>query len=87
MAVLSDTDRFRTSAQFIRAALGSTSLLKADILAAVNATDSWIDSNQASYNSALPVPFRTTATLIQKTLLFCYVAMRRAGILHATEDG
>jgi hypothetical protein len=35
----------------------------------------------------LPVEFRTNASATQKTLLFCYVAMRRAGLLRADEDG
>lgn len=53
---------------------------KADLQAAVDATDTWIDDNAASFNSALPVAFRTGATLQQKTMLFCYVAMKRAGL-------
>lgn len=61
------------------------SLIKPDLSAALNAADQWIEDNQASFNAALPLPFRTTATLTQKTLLFAYVAYRRAGLLK-TED-
>ena len=50
---------------------------KADLQAAVNATDAWIDANQSSYNSALPEPFKSNATLAQKTILFCAVAAMR----------
>lgn len=50
------------------------------LLAAVAATDTWIDNNAASYNSALPVAFRAGATLEQKTLLFCAVALARVSI-------
>lgn len=85
MAVLSATDRFRACAQFIRD-LGDMGCSKAQIKAAADATDDWIDSNSTSFNNALPAAFRNTATLAQKTLLFCYVAMRRAGILRAQED-
>lgn len=53
---------------------------KEAILAAVNATDDWIEANQASYNQALPQPFRDQATLVQKTLLFCAVALARVSI-------
>jgi len=54
-----------------------TNFLSADLLAAVAATDNWIDSNAASYNSALPITFRNNATLVQKTMLFCVVALMR----------
>ena len=50
---------------------------KADLLAAINATDTWIEDNQGAYNTALPNPFKTNATTTQKTLLFCAVAAMR----------
>jgi len=50
---------------------------KADLLAAVVATDTWIDDNAASYNAALPEAARTNLTASQKTLLFCAVALCR----------
>lgn len=59
---------------------------KPQLRAALDATDDWIDANQTSFNNALPQPFRTQASLAQKTFLFCYVAMRRAGLLRAEED-
>jgi len=55
-------------------------LSKAELRAAVDATDVWIDSNQASYNAALPVPAQTNLTLAQKTFLFCSVALMRVGV-------
>jgi hypothetical protein len=55
-------------------------LTKADLQAAIAATDTWIDSNQASFNSALPVAARNNMTLAQKTLLFCAVALMRQGL-------
>lgn len=63
-----------------------TGVTKADLRAAVDATDDWIEASQASFNAALPQPFRGAATTAQKTFLFCYVAMRRAGLLRAEED-
>lgn len=86
MAVLADEDRRRVWGHLMRTGLGSTALVKADIRAAVDATDTWIEANQAAFNTALPQPFRSSATLTQKTLLFCFVAMRRAGVLHTAED-
>ena len=87
MAVLPDLDRDRVVRFFMRRSTTSLgAVTKADLRAAVDATDAWIDTNAASFNSALPVAFRTGATLVQKTALFCYVAMRRAGILQVDED-
>lgn len=89
MAALDATNRARASAQAMRdwpAAIGMPAVTKADLKAAVDATDDWIEANQASVNTALPQPFRGTATTAQKTFLFCYVAMRRAGLLRAEED-
>lgn len=88
MAVLPVLDRTRVWAHFMRtskepAAPGFT---KADLQAAVDATDTWIDTNSNAYNLALPVAFRNGATQLAKTLLFCYVAMRRAGVLKTADD-
>lgn len=51
-----------------------------DLQGAVNATDQWIDDNQASYNAALPAAAQTGLTIAQKTLLFCAVALARVSI-------
>lgn len=84
---LDATGRARTLAQWMRELdLPLSGITKPDIAAALAATDDWIDANQASFNQALPQPFRSAASLPMKTLLFCYVAMRRAGRLRAQED-
>lgn len=57
------------------------SFTKVDLAAAVSAADAWADTNATSYNNALPVPFRTTATAQQKSILLAYVAMKRTGVL------
>lgn len=56
------------------------SLSKADLRAAVDAADDWIDANQAAYNAALPEAARSALTSEQKTLLFCAVALARVGM-------
>lgn len=88
MALLDSVARARTAAQWMRdnaEAFGGVT--KADLRAAVNATDDWIEANQTSFNQALPVAARTGLSAAQKTMLFCWVAMRRQGILRAEEDG
>lgn len=82
MAVLSNAIRIA-----IRAAWCSTiserreafPLTRAQLDAAVAATDDWIDDNAASYNSALPAAARNNLTAAQKAELFSLVALRRFG--------
>ena len=87
MAALPEQDRERIWRWFMRANSEPCPFTKAQLRAAIDATDTWIDTNAAAFNSALPAPFRTGATQTQKTILFCWVAMRRAGILRVEEDG
>lgn len=81
MAVLPDADRIRIWKGLMRywSNLRETlaGMLKADLRAAVDAADSWVDANAASYNSALPVTFRTNATQSQKSLLLVAVILMR----------
>lgn len=86
MPVLDSTGRFRLWAHAMRNWPGAMPVSKADLLAAVNSTDEWIEANQASFNAALPQPFRGAASAPQKTFLLCMVAMRRAGLLRTQED-
>jgi len=55
-------------------------LSKAELRATVDATDVWIDEHQASYNAALPEAAQSGLTLMQKTVVFCAVALARVGI-------
>lgn len=90
---LDTTGRFRVWAHIMRTAdFGNVAVTKAELRAAVDATDDWIESAQGGaapatgYNSALPQPFRGAASPQQKTVLFCVVALRRAGLLNVAED-
>lgn len=80
MAVLGEAERI-----FIRDAVARSRPIgqctKPELKAAIDATDNWIDANQSGYNAALPDPFRSLASLDEKTVLFCYVALKRAGLL------
>lgn len=83
---LDTTNRARVSAQYQREGLCPGSITKAQLAAAITATDDWIEANQAAFNATLPAAFRTAATAQQKTDLFCFVAQRRAGRLRVQED-
>lgn len=58
-------------------------LNKADLQAAVDATDTWIETNQTGFNNALPTAAKTNLTATQKTLLFCIVAALRVSKIFA----
>lgn len=80
MAELSAGDRLKVSTglqRYFSNNLTALSMTKADWIAAVNATDTWIDTNQSSFNTALPANAQANLSLAQKTLLFCVVAAFR----------
>lgn len=54
---------------------------KAELQTTVNETDTWIDDNQASYNSGLT--YAANFTTAQKTLIFCCVAAMRVSLVFA----
>lgn len=87
MAVMSSEERRRVWAQLMRVNTETMSITKADLRAAVDATDQWIEDNSSAYNLAIPQPARGALSATQKTLLFTYVAMRRKGLLKTEEDG
>jgi hypothetical protein len=79
VAVLSDADRFEVWADFMRSPdTGDTfSITKADLRAAVDAIDQWIDDNASSFNSSIPQPARSSLTAKQKARLLVWVVRRR----------
>jgi hypothetical protein len=84
MAVLSDQDRekahhglMRYWSELLDDSGAPAVLVKAAIRDAVNETDNWIDTNEGSFNTALPTPFKNNATQEQKTILFCAIAAMR----------
>ncbi len=81
MAVLSDADRAAETARFSRDVSKIREILavltKAELRAALNATDDWVEANTAAFNSALPVVARTNLTTKQKAQLLVNVVRRR----------
>jgi len=83
MATLPTEDRVKVFAGLLRYWSNSReaiALTKVEFQAAVDATDDWIEGNQASFNSALPLAARNNLSVTQKTLLFCAVAMARVSV-------
>lgn len=83
MAYLSEQDRrrvWRGLMRHISKAREPIAVSKAELMAAVEATDAWIDDNQGAYNLALPFEARTGLTTGFKTLMFCAAALMRVDI-------
>jgi hypothetical protein len=80
MAALSTQQRQRILQRFaerLSTRRDAFDLRRADLVAAVAATDDWIDANAASFNAALPQAARTALTASQKVELFSLVAELR----------
>lgn len=81
MGALSDAarqavcDELARQVSAIRGSLGN--LTKAQLKAAFDAADTWVDSNAASFNSALPAAARSALTASQKALILQLVVERR----------
>ena len=80
MAVLSDTNRADVWAEFMRQLSlerESLNVVKADLRAAVNAVDDWVETNKTAFNLALPIISRTNLTAAQKARLLSFVVTKR----------
>ncbi len=85
MAVLITEQKRIIAQRFVKRAykdlLKTADLDVIEITAAIQPTEDWINANKASYNADLPTTFKDTATADEKTLLFCYVAMKQVGLI------
>ncbi len=64
-----------------REAKKAADLSLTDLEPAIQDTEDWIAANQASFVAALPEPFKASTNAAEKTLLFVYVAMKKAGLI------
>ena len=82
MALLTPVERDKVTAALCRALSEEripAGYIRDDLRAAVDATDQWIEDNQASFNAALPQPFRGVASQQEKALILLYVVWKRFG--------
>ena len=84
MTVLSESDRRKVWAEYMYDKFVSDgnigTLLKTDLRAAVDAVDSFLDTNSAAINTAIPQPARGVLSIKQKALLLMYVVARRYNV-------
>ena len=80
MAALSNADRGVVWSDAMRYFSQSGDVLavkKADLRAAVDALDTFLDTNAATINAAIPQPARGALSASQKALLLSYVIAKR----------
>lgn len=77
MAALAEADRVACWGKMMRESSSTLALTKPDLRAAVDAIDSWVESNQAAFNNAIPQPARGALTTKQKAGLLMIVVSRR----------
>jgi hypothetical protein len=80
MAVLSDNDRTDVWAELMRELSTdheTISITKADLRAAVNAIDVFLNDNAAAINTAIPQPARGALSASQKARLLVFVVRKR----------
>ena len=81
MAVLSNgaragvSQRYASDISAIHEGIGGLS--KAELRAAINGIDDWVDANAAAFNTAIPQPARGALTASQKARLLTIVVERR----------
>jgi hypothetical protein len=81
MAVLSNADRIAVWEQWMRdnKATIAGALTRAELRAAVDAIDSFLDTNATALNNAIPQPARGVLSAAQKAALLNFVVLRRWG--------
>ena len=77
MAVLSEGERFACWRQLMQESGPLGVLTKAQLRAAVDAIDDWVDANAAAFNTAIPQPARGVLTSKQKALALMFVVAKR----------
>lgn len=77
MALLTEQQRAEVTAAFMQQAKGPHTILKADIRAAVDGYDAWVDANAAAANQSIPQPARGQMSLADKSLLNNLVVDKR----------
>jgi len=78
---LDETSRLKVWVRGMKEKVVPGNLSKTEFRAAVNAADDWVDSSQSAFNAALPVEFKTSATVTQKAALLALILIERYSLL------
>ena len=85
MAALTRQERKNIASPWVRKvyqeAQKAADLTFSDLEPAIQATEDWIQANQGNFLAVLPQQFKSKTNGVEKTLLFVYVVMKRAGLI------
>ena len=84
MAVLDEASRVEVWAELMRKYSSdgeSIGINKPDLRAAVDALDTFMNTNAATINNALPQPAKSALTVQQKALMLSYVVLKRYRVI------
>lgn len=82
MAVLADNERADTHVDLMRKWSNereTVAITKADLRAAVDAIDTFLETNATAINNAFPAAAKAGLTTAQKARIVAYVALKRWG--------
>jgi hypothetical protein len=79
MAVLIDADRVLVWASLMSDNTEACNITKADLRAAVNAIDDFLEANAVAINNTLPAAAKAGLSVAQKARLLSYVVRKRWG--------
>jgi len=79
MAVLPEPERLAVWSRWMQTNAEDCGITKAELRAAVDALDDFLDANATALNNALPQPARGALSTAQKARLLSYVTLRRWG--------
>lgn len=77
MAALSSADRREVWAEWMRENNAAVGVTKADLRAAIDALDVWLDANAATINAAIQLPARSALSAAQKARMLTHVIRQR----------
>ena len=79
MATLTNEQRRQVWAKYMERGEGGFSITKADLRAAVDGLDNYVDANEIAINQSIPQPARGALTNSQKSQLLQFVLEKRYG--------
>jgi len=77
MPPLNSARRREVWAEWMRKNLEEITINKNDLRAALDAIDTWVNTNKTSFNAAIPLPARTSLSADQKARLLLMVVEER----------
>lgn len=79
MALLTQAKKYEVLRDFVLSNTENISIVKQQIIAAIEGMDGYYETNQAAMNLDIPQPARASLSTSQKSLLYALVSRKRYG--------